>query len=66
LVLNQRIKQHRVYNPAVHSRFVDRLIEGFTPELFDRLSGAGDETEQRNPLAPQVIHNRASSPNRTP
>ena len=46
LVLNQRIKQNRVYDPAEHSRFVDRLIEGFTPELFDRLSGAGDDTRQ--------------------
>jgi len=46
LVLSQRIKQHRVYDPAEHSRFVDRLIEGFTPELFDRLSGAGPDTQQ--------------------
>jgi tetratricopeptide (TPR) repeat protein len=46
LVLNQRIKQNRGYNPAEHIRFVDRLIEGFTPELFDRLSGAGHETQQ--------------------
>ena len=46
LALNQRIKQNRVYNPAEHSRFVDRLIEGFTPELFDRLAGAGDDTRQ--------------------
>jgi tetratricopeptide (TPR) repeat protein len=46
LVLNQRIKQNRVYNPAKHSRFVDRQIEGFTPELFDRLSSAGDDTRQ--------------------
>jgi tetratricopeptide (TPR) repeat protein len=46
LVLSERIKQNRVYNPAEHGRFLDRLIEGFTPELFDRLSAAGDETRQ--------------------
>jgi tetratricopeptide (TPR) repeat protein len=46
LVLAQRQKQGRLYNPAEHSRFVDRLIEGFTPDLFDRLAGAGDDTRQ--------------------
>ena len=46
LILNHRIKQNRVYNPPEHSRFVDRLIEGFTPEQFDRLAGAGHETQQ--------------------
>jgi tetratricopeptide (TPR) repeat protein len=46
LALNQRKKQNRVYDPAEHSRFVDRQIEGFTAELFDRLSNVGDETRQ--------------------
>ncbi len=46
LALNQRKKQNRVYDPAEHSRFVDRQIEGFTAELFDRLAGVGDQTRQ--------------------
>jgi tetratricopeptide (TPR) repeat protein len=46
LVLNQRTKQGRQYDPAEHSRLVDQLIEGFTPELFNRLAGAGDDTRQ--------------------
>jgi tetratricopeptide (TPR) repeat protein len=46
LALKQRIKQNQIYDPAEHSRFVDRLIESFTPELFERLSGAGHDTVQ--------------------
>jgi tetratricopeptide (TPR) repeat protein len=46
LVLNQRIKKNRVYDPAEHSRFVDQQIEGFTADLFERLSGTGDPTRQ--------------------
>ncbi len=46
LALEQRKKQNRLYDPAEHTRFVDRLIEQFRPELFERLRGAGDDTEQ--------------------
>jgi tetratricopeptide (TPR) repeat protein len=46
LVLQRRTNQGRHYDPAEHSRFVDRLIEGFTPDLFDRLARAGDDTRQ--------------------
>jgi tetratricopeptide (TPR) repeat protein len=46
LALDRRRRQGRLYDPAEHSRFVDRLIEGFTPELFGRLAGAGDPTRQ--------------------
>jgi hypothetical protein len=46
LALKQRIKQNQNYDPAEHSRYVDRLIEGFTPELFERLKGAGHDTDR--------------------
>ena len=46
LALEQRIKQNRLYDPAEHARFVDRLIETFTSQLFERLAGAGDDTRQ--------------------
>ena len=46
LILEQRIKQIGSYDPSNTDRFVDRLIDGFTPELFDRLAGAGDDTRQ--------------------
>ena len=46
LALNQRIKRHQIYDPAEHSRYVDRLIEGFTPKLFERLKGAGHDTDR--------------------
>jgi tetratricopeptide (TPR) repeat protein len=44
LVVAQRKKQNRMYDPAQHSRFVARLMEAFTPSLFERLAGAGDDT----------------------
>lgn len=34
------------YDPQEHTRYVDRLIGGFTPELFARLGAAGDDTTQ--------------------
>jgi hypothetical protein len=46
MALARRVEQNRSYDPAEHVRFVDRLIEGFTPELFARLAGAGDDTRQ--------------------
>jgi hypothetical protein len=36
----------RGYDPAEHSALVDRIVAGFTPELFGRLGGAGDATRQ--------------------
>ena len=32
------------YRPDEHRRFVDGIIDAFTPDLFDRLAGAGLET----------------------
>ncbi|HTU20885.1 MAG TPA: tetratricopeptide repeat protein [Gemmataceae bacterium] len=46
LTLELRRKEGKKYNAAEHRRFVDRLLEGFTPELFGRLAGAGDPTRQ--------------------
>ena len=34
------------YDPAAHRRFVDRLIAKFTPEFFERVRGAGSDTER--------------------
>jgi hypothetical protein len=44
LALEQRHQQGHGYDPGAHSRFVDQLLRGFTPELFSRLAGAGDDT----------------------
>ncbi len=41
---DQRRLAGRKYNPASYSELVDRIIAGFTPALFERLRGAGDET----------------------
>ncbi len=46
LALAQRRKQGKHYNPDGHAALVDRIIAGFTPQLFDRLAGAGDDTRQ--------------------
>jgi len=46
LALEQRRQQGRFYEPAAHSAFVDRLIAAFTPELFARLAGTGDDARQ--------------------
>jgi tetratricopeptide (TPR) repeat protein len=46
LIMNRRREQDRVYDPAEHTRFVDRLIEGFPAELFARLRSVGDVTRQ--------------------
>ncbi len=34
------------YNPDDHRRFIDSLIDAFTPALFERLAGAGLETRR--------------------
>ena len=34
----------QTYDADEHTRYVDRLIAGFTPEVFDRLAGAGDDS----------------------
>lgn len=36
----------RPYDPVEHQEFVRRIIEGFSPALFDRLAGLGDDTRQ--------------------
>jgi tetratricopeptide (TPR) repeat protein len=38
--------QGRGYDPAVHRSFVDWLIATFTPEFFERMRGAGLDTER--------------------
>jgi tetratricopeptide (TPR) repeat protein len=39
-----RRSRNQTYDPDQHTRYVDRLIAAFTPELFERLAGAGDQT----------------------
>jgi tetratricopeptide (TPR) repeat protein len=34
------------YDPAAHTRHVDRLIEAFTPEFFERVRGLGDASDR--------------------
>jgi tetratricopeptide (TPR) repeat protein len=46
LALEQPRKRGKRYDPAEHDRFLGRLVESFTPELFARLEGAGDPTLQ--------------------
>jgi len=41
-----RRSRGQFYDPDEHTRFVDRLIAAFTPALFERLAGAGDDTAQ--------------------
>lgn len=48
---NELAEQHRrrlglTYDRDEHSRYVDQLMAGFTPELFERLTDAGDSTSQ--------------------
>ncbi|MGP0070164.1 MAG: tetratricopeptide repeat protein [Isosphaeraceae bacterium] len=46
LAMDQRRKQGRHYDEAEHTRFVDRLIEAFTPERFAGLADVGDDTRR--------------------
>ncbi len=46
LSLQLRNQSGKAYDPAEHRRFVDRLIESFTPDLFARLADTGDPTRQ--------------------
>ena len=46
LALKLRRKDGRRYDRSEHSRLVNRLIAGFTPLLFHRLAGGGDDTRQ--------------------
>jgi tetratricopeptide (TPR) repeat protein len=39
-----RRSRGQAYDADEHSRYVDRLIAAFTPALFERLAGAGDDT----------------------
>jgi tetratricopeptide (TPR) repeat protein len=39
-------KRGLAYDREAHRRFIDRLIEAFTPEFFDRVRGFGSETER--------------------
>jgi tetratricopeptide (TPR) repeat protein len=34
----------QTYDADKHSRYVDRLLAAFTPDLFERLAGAGDDS----------------------
>ncbi len=46
LAQQQRKSCGQVYNPDNHSLYVDQIISGFTPALFERLGDVGDEREQ--------------------
>lgn len=46
LALESNQKRGHTYDAAMHSAFVDRLIDNFTSELFQRLAGVGDDTRQ--------------------
>ncbi|MEI9987347.1 MAG: sulfotransferase [Aliidongia sp.] len=39
-------RRHRGYEPEQYEALADRLIESFTPELFDRLKGMGSPSER--------------------
>jgi tetratricopeptide (TPR) repeat protein len=39
-------KRGKGYDPAAHTRFVDRLLEVFTPALFERACGLGSDSER--------------------
>ena len=39
-------RRGRAYDPTEHKLFVDRLLEAFTPEFFERVRGWGLETER--------------------
>jgi tetratricopeptide (TPR) repeat protein len=41
-----RRSRGQTYNADQHSRYVDKLMDAFTPALFERLAGAGDDTVQ--------------------
>jgi tetratricopeptide (TPR) repeat protein len=46
LALENNRKRGRAYDPAEHAALVDRIIAGFTPDFFRRLSGTGDDSRQ--------------------
>lgn len=46
LALGELAREGRAYDPGSHRRFVDRLIEAFTPGLFERLAGSGLDTSR--------------------
>jgi len=39
-------RRGRGYDPSAHKRFVDQVIDSFTPEFFERVSAFGVETER--------------------
>jgi tetratricopeptide (TPR) repeat protein len=39
-------RRHRAYRPEQHEAFVDRIIETFNPDLFERLAGLGSASER--------------------
>ncbi len=43
LALEERRQQGKTYDPAEHGALVDRIIANFTPALFTRLAGSGDD-----------------------
>jgi tetratricopeptide (TPR) repeat protein len=46
VALDELGRRGRTYDPAAHRRFVDGIIAGFSPELFERLAGAGLESSR--------------------
>jgi tetratricopeptide (TPR) repeat protein len=51
LARDLRKSRGQTYDADEHSRYVDRLIAAFTPELFDRLGRAGSVSDRRTPVA---------------
>jgi tetratricopeptide (TPR) repeat protein len=46
LALGASARRGRTYDPAGHSRFVDRLVASFSPVFFDRVRGLGSDSER--------------------
>lgn len=39
-------RRHKTYDPEQYEAFVDRIVETFTPALFERLRGLGSDSER--------------------
>jgi tetratricopeptide (TPR) repeat protein len=46
LALELNRKRGKRYDPVEHEQFIDRLIQSFAPEVFERLGESGDDTRQ--------------------
>jgi tetratricopeptide (TPR) repeat protein len=46
LALAEWRKRGQGYDPAAHTRFVDQLLDTFTPAFFERMRGLGSDSER--------------------